>query len=229
MRPAAVPASDLGHDEPGRRARAAGHRDRASCERQDGRFHMEGGSWTNDISWVRGYDSLLIPMERASAAFHQRVLARNIPTTEPALPQRAVSPAHRRRRAATATGARDNGPTTAQSSRGAPPKSSPTTSDQRVATRTPSTPGPVLTHKPPSNLDHPLSHSESETTKTEALNRIPRSPRNHQDEEPGARALSSTLLSRPQSPGPTAADRLSAEGWSDHALHRRRARRESRR
>ena len=37
-------------------------------QHEDGRFHMEGGSWTNDISWVRGYDSLLIPMERASAA-----------------------------------------------------------------------------------------------------------------------------------------------------------------
>ena len=51
--------------------------------REDGRFHMEGGSWTNNLSWVRGYNSLLIPMERASAAFHERVLARNIPTTAP--------------------------------------------------------------------------------------------------------------------------------------------------
>ena len=50
--------------------------------REDGRFHMEGGSWTNDRSWVRGYDSLLIPMERASAAFQEHVLARNIPTTD---------------------------------------------------------------------------------------------------------------------------------------------------
>ena len=52
--------------------------------REDGRFHMEGGSWTNDISWVRGYDSLLIPMERASAAFQERVLARHIPATDSA-------------------------------------------------------------------------------------------------------------------------------------------------
>ncbi|MDQ5832169.1 MAG: glycosyl hydrolase family 57 [Actinomycetota bacterium] len=51
--------------------------------RDDGRFHMEGGSWTNDISWVRGYDELLIPMDRASAAFHERVLARHIPTSDP--------------------------------------------------------------------------------------------------------------------------------------------------
>jgi hypothetical protein len=45
---------------------------------------MEGGSWSNDISWVRGYDSLLIPMERASATFEQRVLERGISTTDPA-------------------------------------------------------------------------------------------------------------------------------------------------
>jgi hypothetical protein len=51
-------------------------------EREDDRFHMEGGSWTNDISWVRGYDSLLRPMERSSAAFEQRVLERNVPTTD---------------------------------------------------------------------------------------------------------------------------------------------------
>ena len=50
--------------------------------REDGRFHMEGGSWTNDISWVRGYDSLLKPMERASALFEQRVLERNVPPTD---------------------------------------------------------------------------------------------------------------------------------------------------
>ena len=51
-------------------------------KQEDGRFHMEGGSWTNDISWVRGYDSLLIPMERASAAFQERALAHNAPTTD---------------------------------------------------------------------------------------------------------------------------------------------------
>jgi hypothetical protein len=49
---------------------------------EDGRFHMEGGSWTSNISWVQGYDSLLIPMERASAAFQERVLAREIPSSD---------------------------------------------------------------------------------------------------------------------------------------------------
>ncbi len=55
----------------------------AELGREDGRFHMDGGSWTNDISWVRGYDDILIPMERASAQFHERVLARDIPSSDP--------------------------------------------------------------------------------------------------------------------------------------------------
>jgi hypothetical protein len=41
----------------------------AELKKEDGRFHMEGGSWTNDISWVRGYDNVLGPMEKASSAF----------------------------------------------------------------------------------------------------------------------------------------------------------------
>jgi hypothetical protein len=51
--------------------------------RQDDRFHMEGGSWTNDISWVRGYESLLGPMEQASALFAEKVLGPGVPTSEP--------------------------------------------------------------------------------------------------------------------------------------------------
>lgn len=50
---------------------------------EDSRFHMEGGSWTNDVSWVRGYDHVLIPMDRASSLFHDRVLARDVPTDDP--------------------------------------------------------------------------------------------------------------------------------------------------
>ena len=46
---------------------------------EDGRFHVEGGSWTSDISWVRGYDRLLAPMEKASARFHERVLSGGVP------------------------------------------------------------------------------------------------------------------------------------------------------
>jgi len=39
---------------------------------EDSRFHVEGGSWTGDRSWVRGYDNVLGPMEAASAAFHDK-------------------------------------------------------------------------------------------------------------------------------------------------------------
>ena len=35
----------------------------ANCEK-DGRFHMEGGSWTNNLSWVQGYGNVLGPMEQ---------------------------------------------------------------------------------------------------------------------------------------------------------------------
>jgi len=36
-------------------------------------FHMEGGSWTNDRSWVKGYENVLSPMNQLSASFHQTV------------------------------------------------------------------------------------------------------------------------------------------------------------
>ncbi len=47
-----------------------------ALQKEDNRFHMEGGSWTNNISWVRGYDKLLGPMERASALFSEKLLSR---------------------------------------------------------------------------------------------------------------------------------------------------------
>jgi hypothetical protein len=46
------------------------------------RFHMEGGSWTSDLSWVRGYDHVLKPMEEASAAFYDTVIKPGIPTAD---------------------------------------------------------------------------------------------------------------------------------------------------
>jgi len=55
----------------------------AQLQTEDNRFNMEGGSWTNNISWVRGYDNLLGPMERASAMFNEKVLRQNVPTSEP--------------------------------------------------------------------------------------------------------------------------------------------------
>ena len=44
---------------------------------------MEGGSWTDDISWVRGYQDLLGPMETASSLFSQQILDQGIPTSDP--------------------------------------------------------------------------------------------------------------------------------------------------
>jgi hypothetical protein len=52
-------------------------------KKQDHRFHMEGGSWTNDISWVRGYENVLGPMEKSSSLFNEKVLKRQIPTSDP--------------------------------------------------------------------------------------------------------------------------------------------------
>lgn len=46
------------------------------------RFHMEGGSWTSDLSWVRGYDHVLKPMEEASARFFDTVIKPGVPTTD---------------------------------------------------------------------------------------------------------------------------------------------------
>jgi hypothetical protein len=50
---------------------------------EDDRFSMEGGSWTSDISWMRGYDNVLAPMERASSLFGKRLLARGVPASDP--------------------------------------------------------------------------------------------------------------------------------------------------
>jgi hypothetical protein len=49
---------------------------------EDGRFHMEGGSWTNDLTWVRGYENVLGPMEAVSALFHDKVARPQCPTGE---------------------------------------------------------------------------------------------------------------------------------------------------
>jgi len=51
-------------------------------KREDDRFHMEGGSWTSDISWVRGYDNVLGPMEKASSLFYEKVLKAGVSTSD---------------------------------------------------------------------------------------------------------------------------------------------------
>ncbi len=53
----------------------------AKLRKDDGRFNMEGGSWTNNLSWVRGYDHVLQPVEQVSALFAEK--ASKVPTSEP--------------------------------------------------------------------------------------------------------------------------------------------------
>jgi hypothetical protein len=36
-------------------------------------FHMDGASWTSDLSWVKGYENVLTPMNQLSAQFHQAI------------------------------------------------------------------------------------------------------------------------------------------------------------
>ena len=38
------------------------------CNKEDHRFPIEGRSWTNNISWVRGYERLLGAMEKGASA-----------------------------------------------------------------------------------------------------------------------------------------------------------------
>jgi len=45
-----------------------------TLKNNDHQFHMEGGSWTNSISWVHGYDNVIGPMEKASSLFNEKVL-----------------------------------------------------------------------------------------------------------------------------------------------------------
>ncbi len=86
-----------------------------TLRKEDHRFHMEGGSWTSNLSWVRGYESVLeadggaqLPLLRDGHP------ARSFDLRGP-LPQRAVPPALRPRPAATAIGAKASGPSTAGS------------------------------------------------------------------------------------------------------------------
>ncbi len=43
------------------------------ARRADHRFNMDGGSWTNNLSWVRGYENVLDPINKLSAEFHAKL------------------------------------------------------------------------------------------------------------------------------------------------------------
>ncbi len=59
-----------------------GAADRAIAEvrEQSPEFSMDGGSWTNNISWVNDYENVLDPMNKLSAEFHRRLDGRPIDT-----------------------------------------------------------------------------------------------------------------------------------------------------
>ena len=91
---AGVAESDLAALQPVHQARiwerftaGSGHERLAvvvdQLRKEDSRFSVEGGSWTNDISWVRGYERLLGPMEDVSSLFYEKVLKPGVATTEP--------------------------------------------------------------------------------------------------------------------------------------------------
>ncbi len=63
------------------RTGSAGQGASRNCAKEDGRFHMEGGSWTNNLSWVRGYENVLQPIEKVSALFSERT--RNVAAFDP--------------------------------------------------------------------------------------------------------------------------------------------------
>lgn len=45
----------------------------SDLEREDRSFHLDMGSWTNDRSWVKGYEGVLSSMEQLSVLFHQKI------------------------------------------------------------------------------------------------------------------------------------------------------------
>ncbi len=51
-------------------------------KKEDQQFHVEGGSWTNDLSWVKGYENVLGPMEQASSLFNEKVIKGRFPSND---------------------------------------------------------------------------------------------------------------------------------------------------
>ena len=52
-------------------------------KQEDHQFHMEGGSWTNELSWVQGYDDVLSEMEKTSSVFNEGVIKPGVATDNP--------------------------------------------------------------------------------------------------------------------------------------------------
>ncbi|MBW4663325.1 MAG: glycosyl hydrolase family 57 [Chroococcus sp. CMT-3BRIN-NPC107] len=45
----------------------------AQLKQDNPNFHVDGASWTNNLSWVKGYENVLTPMNQLSALFHEKV------------------------------------------------------------------------------------------------------------------------------------------------------------
>ena len=54
----------------------------AALQKEDHNFHMEGGSWTNNLSWVKGYEDVLGPMEEASILFYEKAIKPGVDTSQ---------------------------------------------------------------------------------------------------------------------------------------------------
>jgi len=55
---------------------------------RDSRFEMEGGSWTNNLSWVKNYEAVLKPMHKLSVLFHSKT--DNLPVDKTSRPYRSA-------------------------------------------------------------------------------------------------------------------------------------------
>jgi hypothetical protein len=62
-----------GHPTPESVARAI-----EDARKSDHSFSVEGGSWTNNLSWVRNYGNVLDPMNKLSALFHEKLDGRPV-------------------------------------------------------------------------------------------------------------------------------------------------------
>jgi hypothetical protein len=45
----------------------------AQVKEEDPNFHVDGASWTNNLSWVQGYENVLEPMNALSVLFHEKI------------------------------------------------------------------------------------------------------------------------------------------------------------
>jgi hypothetical protein len=53
----------------------------AQIKHERSNFSMDGGSWTNNVSWVHNYENVLTPMNKLSAEFHRIMNSRTVDKT----------------------------------------------------------------------------------------------------------------------------------------------------